>query len=260
MRIITYSDLHLEFGSGWNIPTGVRGDIMVLAGDIVTLKDYRPLERLLRNWKKPVLYVMGNHEYYTERPMNWEEENFKAWLADTHPHVNLLRDGAVSIGGVNFFGGAMWTDFNGGDRRAMETARAEINDFRLIRNPDGAVFTPVDAVALHMNFVSALLKWFEQDLAGPRVVVTHNAPVINPNTKFKRSPLMPAFNSLDMIEVIEKHQPALWIYGHTHECDNQSIGKTRIISNQLGYPDGREGFECKEFDPTGLPVEVGVFI
>ena len=59
----------------------------------------------------------------------------------------------------------MWTDFNGGDRRAMETARAEINDFRLIRNPDGAVFTLVDAVALHMNFVSALMKWFEQDLA-----------------------------------------------------------------------------------------------
>jgi hypothetical protein len=82
--------------------------------------------------------------------MNGEEENFKAWLVDTHPHVNLLRYGAVSIGG---------------DRRAMETARAEINDFRLIRNPDGAVFTLVDAVALHMNFVSALMKWFEQDLA-----------------------------------------------------------------------------------------------
>jgi hypothetical protein len=48
----------------------------------------------LRNWKKPVLYVTGNHEYYSERPMNEEEENFKAWLPDTHPHVNLLRDAA----------------------------------------------------------------------------------------------------------------------------------------------------------------------
>jgi hypothetical protein len=94
---------------------------------------------------------------------------------------------------VNFFGGAMWTDFNGGDRRAMETARSEINDFRLIRNPDGTVFRSVDALALHMNFVSALLNWFEQDLAGPRVVVTHNVPVAKPKTKFKRSPLMPAF-------------------------------------------------------------------
>jgi hypothetical protein len=38
---------------------------------------------------------------------------------------------------------------------------------------------------------------------------------------------MPAFNSLDMILVIEKYQPALWVYGHTHECDDQMIGKTR---------------------------------
>jgi predicted phosphodiesterase len=256
MRIVIYSDLHLEFGSKWALPSDVHGDVMILAGDIITLKDYRPLDRLLQGWKKPVLYVTGNHEYYTKRPMNGEEGKFKAWLADSHPEVRLLRDEAVSIGGADFFGGTMWTDFNGGDMLAMETARSEINDFRLIRNPEGTVFRPVDAVALHVNFVSKLLNWFDQDLAGPRVVITHNAPVVNPRTKFRNSPLMPAFNSLDMIPVIEKHQPALWVYGHTHECDDQRIGKTRIISNQLGYPDGRGRFECEAFDPSGLPVEV----
>ena len=56
-------------------------------------------------------------------------------------------------------------------------------------------------------------------------MITHNAPVINPNTKFKDSPLMPAFNSLDMIEVIENRQPALWVYGHTHECDDQTSAR-----------------------------------
>ena len=43
---------------------------MILAGDIVTLRDYAPLDQILRKWKKPVLYVTGNHEYYTRRPMN----------------------------------------------------------------------------------------------------------------------------------------------------------------------------------------------
>jgi hypothetical protein len=38
MRIITYSDLHLEFGSGWMLPAAVNGDVMILAGDIVTLR------------------------------------------------------------------------------------------------------------------------------------------------------------------------------------------------------------------------------
>jgi Icc-related predicted phosphoesterase len=89
------------------------------------------------------------------------------------------------------------------------------------------------------------------------VVITHNAPVINPNTKHRGSPFMPAFNSLDMVEVIERHQPALWIYGHTHECDDQTIGKTRIISNQLGYPGNSNGFECESFDEAGLPIDVG---
>ena len=30
---------------------------MIVAGDIVTLRDYEPLDKILRKWKKPVLYV-----------------------------------------------------------------------------------------------------------------------------------------------------------------------------------------------------------
>jgi len=258
MRIITYSDLHLEFGSGWTLPSEADGDLMILAGDIVMLRDYDPLDRLLQKWKKPVLYVTGNHEYYTQRPMNEEDDRFKAWLEANHPHVKLLLDEEISIGGVNFFGGTMWTNFNGGDLRAMETARSQMNDFRLIYNPDQTIFSPADAVELHNDFASKLLNWFGKDLRGPRVVVSHNAPVINPNSKCKGSSLAPAFTSLDMVEIIGNHQPDLWVYGHTHECDHQTIGGTRIISNQLGYPNNSGGFECKDFDEAGLPIEVGV--
>jgi hypothetical protein len=35
------------------------------------------------------------------------------------------------------------------------------------------------------------------------------------------------------------------------------IGKTRIISNQLGYPNNYGSFECKDFDGAGLPVDIG---
>jgi hypothetical protein len=61
-----------------------------------------------------------------------------------------------------------------------------------------------------------------------------------------------------MVEIIGIHQPALWVYGHTHECDDRTIGRTRIISNQLGYPGNLAVFECKDFGEAGLPVEVGV--
>ncbi len=229
---------------------------MILAGDIITFRDYGPLDRLLQKWRKPVLYVTGNHEYYTGKPMNAEDKEFRAWLANKHPHVKLLLDEEFSVGGVNFFGGTMWTDFNGGDARAMAIAQAGINDFRLIRNPDQTPFRPADAIALHESFKSKLLNWFGRNLTGPRVIITHNAPVINPNTRHRGSPFMAAFNSLDMVELIERHQPALWVYGHTHACDDQTIGKTRIISNQLGYPGNSNAFECKDFDEAGLPIDV----
>ena len=50
-------------------------------------------------------------------------------------------------------------------------------------------------------------------------------------------------------------EPALRV---THECNAQTIGRTRMISNQLGYPGNLGGFECKDFDEPGLRVDVGV--
>ena len=87
---------------------------MILAGDIVTLRDYEPLDQILRKWKKPVLYVTGNHEYYTRRPMNEEDNRFKAWLEDRHPHVKLLLDEEVSIERCQFLRGH---DVDGFQRR-----------------------------------------------------------------------------------------------------------------------------------------------
>lgn len=256
MKLLIYSDLHLEFGAYFRLPEDTDADLLVLAGDIITLQDYSPLDRLLQDWDKPVLYVTGNHEYYTRSPMDEENETFKKWIDDHHKNVMFLQDEAVSIEGVHFFGGAMWTDFDGGDKNAMNVIRHQMNDFQLIRNADGSVFQPEDAIALHQMFKDRLSAWFEQDLAGPRVVISHHAPVINPNTQYGNSPLRPGFNSLDMAEMIEKYQPDLWLYGHTHECDDQAIGKTRIVSNQLGYPSRRGGFECAGFDPDGLGIEI----
>jgi Icc-related predicted phosphoesterase len=88
-------------------------------------------------------------------------------------------------------------------------------------------------------------------------VITHHAPIENPRTKHAGSMLQPAFVCYDMRKVLEKYQPDIWIYGHTHECDAQTIGKTKVISNQLGYFD-RFGYnECfGEFDEYGCILEM----
>ncbi len=53
MKIITYSDIHLEFGGNWELPPDVNGNVMILAGDILSFENFLPLEHILRNWKKP---------------------------------------------------------------------------------------------------------------------------------------------------------------------------------------------------------------
>jgi len=256
MKLLIYSDLHLEFREPFSLPEDADGDILILAGDIISFQSYDPLDAILKSWSKPVIFIAGNHEYYTQTPMIEEEDRFATWLEINHPHVHFLCDEGASIDGVHFFGGTMWTHFNAFDLQAMETAHYQMNDFKLIKKEQGLPLLPSDTIRLHEAFVEKLKCWLEQDLNGPRVVISHHAPVVNPKSQYLGSPLMPAFNSLDMQDVIEQYQPELWIYGHTHECDDQTFGKTRIVSNQRGYPNRRGGFECAGFDPQGLEIEI----
>lgn len=256
MKIISYSDLHLEFGHSFILPAEADTDLLILAGDIITFKDFSPLSDLLKNWSKPVFYITGNHEYYNGQPMMEEETRFKIWLEKECPQVTLLLNDHISLHNLNIFGGTMWTDFCQNNPNAMEIARHQMNDFRLIHTAQGKQFMPQDTIELHNDFREKLITWLETPLAGARIVISHHAPVINPNTQYGNSPLQPAFNALDMIEIIETYKPDLWIYGHTHECDDQMIGKTRIISNQRGYPKSSGAYECTGFDEGGLLIEL----
>ena len=258
MKIVSYSDLHLEFG-GDVVPTpDDDADVMVLCGDIIVIDDIAPLEQFLTGWKKPVLYILGNHEYYGGQPMNETEERLIEHLSHHLPNVHVLRNEAIEIGGVNFFGGTMWTDFADRDGLAMLRARFVMNDYRRIRPTANRYLAPEDTVAMHEIFVAKVRAWFNLPLPGPRVVITHHAPTQNPTSRFKGSELQPAFNSMDMEALILTHEPALWLYGHTHECDDHVLGKTRIVSNQSGYPEAANRFECAEFDASGLAVNVAM--
>lgn len=55
---------------------------------------------------------------------------------------------------------------------------------------------PQDTIDMHQAFVKKLQQWFEANLPGPHVVITHHAPVVSPQKQYGNSPLMPAFNFL----------------------------------------------------------------
>ena len=69
MRIHVLSDLHFEFQK-WRREVDVNSilaDVTVLAGDIAVGLD--GIAWALKAFKRPVVYVMGNHEFYGQRPM-----------------------------------------------------------------------------------------------------------------------------------------------------------------------------------------------
>jgi predicted phosphohydrolase len=147
VKINILSDLHLGFGA---FDRSVNdSDVVILAGDIS-----RPREAAgwAMRFDKPVLYVLGNHEFYGSS-IDGAASELKQLCARTH--VQVLDNTEVVIGGVRFLGTTLWTDFSlfgqGAQKAtAMAEARRVIRDFSRIRRVDAAdaLFSPDDAAAL----------------------------------------------------------------------------------------------------------------
>jgi hypothetical protein len=70
----------------------------------------------------------------------------------------------------------------------------------------------------------------------PVVVVTHHVPTLMSYPPvFKNSPLTEAF-AVELFDLIMDTEPNYWIYGHHHvNVPDFKIGKTTLLTNQLGY-------------------------
>src|SRR5438128_2730449 len=98
MRLRVLSDLHLEFGDA-DLPDA-NADVLLLAGDIHMGREGR---RWIRRHfaDKPVVYVLGNHEFY-RHSIPGLTETLKQETARSHIHV--LENTVVELGGFAFLG------------------------------------------------------------------------------------------------------------------------------------------------------------
>jgi predicted MPP superfamily phosphohydrolase len=266
--IRSFSDLHMEFGVPFRVspPTPLSREILILAGDITTYgaKNWsKHFSQILKDWgDHPVIFCTGNHEYYgttnrLKKSMQDVDDELASWLHQNHPNVQFLRNQRTTIEGIQFFGGTCWTDFDQGMIAAKMTAASRMSDFSQICHREGELLQPDHTIEMHNAFVEKLIAWFEDELPGSRVVVTHHSPIHDDMSQYNDSSLQPAFVCTDLQKVIEKYQPTLWIHGHTHECRHTTVGeRCTVLSNQRGYPrQGTRGQknECTDFDVSGLP-------
>lgn len=243
MRILTLSDLHLEFSS-LDIDTA-NADVIVLAGDIHLGTRGIPWIRA-QSRELPVIYVPGNHEFYKGEHSRVLRD-LRAACAAT-PNIHLLDMDKIMIGDVEFLGATLWTDFalyrntERGAGAAEGYAAQGMSDFTgAIRFETHGVFRklqPQDTIRMHI----VARQWLNTELQVPtqrkRVVVTHHAPSersVAP--QYRGDALTPAYASdLDVLV----HMADLWIHGHMHDSADYVLGKCRVICNPRGYaPRGR---------------------
>jgi Icc-related predicted phosphoesterase len=253
MKLAVASDLHVEFGDITLENPGV--DLLILAGDIVMLKDLdKQSERGDRSrdffkrvsFQFPrVLYVMGNHEHYSgdfaKGPERFQD------FCNTHciTNITLMDKDTVKIGDYEFIGGTLWTDFNDMDSFTMFNAERSMNDYQGVKNTNDRVsykFLPKHALSDHRQMRDYLQVCMDNYKQAGRadnkiVVITHHAPSpssIHP--KYANDDLMNGnfYSNMDQF-ILDNPQIQLWIHGHMHDPFDYGIGGTRVVCNPRGY-------------------------
>lgn len=241
MKIQVVSDLHQEFGFLDIFFTGA--DVVVLAGDInLGAKGIDWIKSKIVN--VPVIYVLGNHEYYKG---SYPKTLHTIRNAAANTNVHVLEDNAVTIDDVTFHGATLWTDFAlmGDSKINGSICQEKMNDYKMIRrDPSYSRLRSIDTYVIHHHS----LKWLQSSLASTltekNIVVTHHAPSAKSiPEEFKNDIISSAYAS-NLESMILQYQPQFWIHGHLHTPAKYEIGNTRVICNPHGYiSDPYNGFE-----------------
>ncbi len=242
MRIQFFSDLHLEFGPTELPNTGA--DIVIAAGDIDIRT--RAIDWLCR-LGKPVIYVAGNHEFWSG-DLHTVYEELRAACRGTSIH--FLEQNQITIGNVTYYGCTLWTDFATSHPEFLGQARLQMNDFEYI-SLNGRQLEPEDLAMYNQQSLRWLKKALGRKTDKKQVVVTHHAPSLKSWGFSPDDSLRFAYcNELD--ENIRAWNIDLWIHGHVHCRSSYSILNTRVVCNARGYHPYRL---VEQFEP-GKVIEV----
>jgi Icc-related predicted phosphoesterase len=255
MTVLIAGDLHLDMWSEANRDpfaalssaawSGIEA--VIVAGDLTNKPRVR-WKYAIRHLSKYIdpgrIYITpGNHDYYD---FNLDGDDRLAEVA-VEEGANFAQKAEVMIGKTRFLSCTLWTDFalHGDVAASQAIAKSQMNDYRYIRNAAAGYrrIRPYETALIHAQHRGWLEERLSQSHPGPTIVVTHHCP--HPQSISQTpSNLDPIYGS-DLTDLIQRHQPDAWFFGHTHFKAETLVGRTRVRNVSLGYPDqvltGQEG-------------------
>jgi len=235
MKIQYCSDLHLEFRENLKYitknPILPLGDVLILAGDVTTFSRMKAIQSffdyLSANFAV-TYWIPGNHEYY-DGDISERSGSIKEKIRN---NVLLVNNQFFVHGSTRVICSTLWSHISEANRTYVENS---INDFNAILF-NGKRFS-IDAFnSLHQTNLAFLKSELEEEWMGTTIVATHHVPTFtNYPKKYQNDPLNEVFAS-EQTELIQQTSLDYWIYGHHHtNTSGFTIGKTQLLTNQLGY-------------------------
>lgn len=238
MKLHILSDLHIEFESF--APPQTEADVVILAGDIhVGNKGIAWARAAFPH--QPVLYVLGNHEYYG-KAFPKHVNDLKNLTEGTNIHI--LENDRIVLNEVAFLGCTLWTNFKlfGDAQIAGFHATQTMTDYRRIRvSPQYRKPCSLDTFIVHKKS----LRWLSEEVEGLKnnvsqtIIITHHAPSKRSVPKQYQDDTLSAAYASHLDHFISDSHASLWVHGHIHEQQDYEVGNTRVICNPRGYPGER---------------------
>ena len=263
MQIALFSDTHSEF-QRWHPPALPGVDVIVVAGDLgatpghyqETLCDLRE-----KNPEAAIITVLGNHEFYKGPALN-DRQVYHDIAAQFH--VTLLDNSHVTLNGVTFVGGTLWTNANVSPLAAQANTGDLLNDYNYIgyRDPDRGDTAGINTYLISQEWLKTKNFIFDvlNDCAHPVVVVTHHAPSRQSaqdnqpgRDHYARMSDFYCSNFDEGLRELGEYAPRAWLHGHVHASSDYRIGETRVVCNPRGY--GPHNFN-PDFQPAGARIVI----
>jgi len=224
MRVAATADLHFtpaRFSALHDQLNRVRdeADVFVLAGDLTNFgrpDEMEPLLNVLVRLRLPVIVVLGNHDYESDRQV-------ELMRMLTQEGIKVLDGSAYERDGVGFAG---TKGFVGGFGRGVLTAFGE---------PEVKTF-----VRASIDETLKLERAMAQLRTKKRVVVLHYAP-ISLTVQGEAPEIYPFLGTSRLAEVIDRHGADLVVHGHAHngKCEGKTVGGVPVYNVEITLLQGQ---------------------